>query len=445
MKTVVITSYHPHITRNILQAGVLDLVVASGARVVLLVPPKKVEYFTETFADRGVIIEGVEVPKKTFEGAILLFGFGLFNINNRVVRGWKENNWFLYVSSILINKTLSHFPFLRAWLRAVASQYLVTDVLDPLFEKYDPDLVVTTDSFFRDDRAICITAKKHGIKTIGMIRSWDNATTKGVFLCSPDKVTVPNLVLKDELMSIHRVPESMITVTGWPHYDSAQKGPTVSREEFFASMGLDLKRKIILYGPGGNILYKHDHEIFVMLKRLVDSNAFSVPVQFLVRFPPGDDLDASSIENDPNFIIDKPGTNITGRKKESEMSVSDQAHLENTLHHTDLVLTLVSTLAIDGEVFGKPAVILGFDVPGANKQSVNTFSVRLHFRKLLNSGLATVARSEEEFVESINAHLSDPAFRSKEREELISRYAYKLDGKSAERVATVILEELGLS
>lgn len=441
MKTVAITSFHAHITRNILQAGVLELLLNTGTRVVLLVPPTKVEYFRKTFSDKEIFVEAVEIPKKTFEGAVMLFGFGLFNIQNRVVREWKEKKWFMYVFAVIINNTLAHIPILRTWLRTFASWYFASDVLDPLIEKYDFDLVVTTDSFYREDRAICISAKKRGIKTVGMIRSWDNATTKGVFMCNPDRVTVPNQVLKDELTSIHRVPANRVTVTGWPHYDSAKNEATVSKEAFYTSMGLDPSKKTILYGPGGVILYKHDREVLVMLKRLVDTNAFSVPVQFLVRFPPGDELDTSPIEGDPNFIIDKPGTNITGRKKESEMTVSDQEHLENSLHHVDLVLTLVSTLAIDGTVFGKPVVILGFDVPGTNKQSVSTFSVRLHFRKLLASGLVTVPKSEAEFVKNINAYLESPNLHNKERLELISRYAYALDGKSAQRVVDVILEE----
>lgn len=442
MKTVAITCFHAHITRNILQAGVLDRLIDAGVQVVLLVPSKKVEYFNEVFARESVIIEGVDIPKKSLESMVMLFGFGLFNIQNRVVREWKEKKWFMYAASVLINNTLAHFPILRVWLRALASEYLVTDVLDPIFKKYTPGVVVTTDSFYREDRAICITAKKRDLRTIGMIRSWDNATTKGVFLCSPHRITVPNQVLKEELMSIHRVDGDIVTVTGWPHYDSAKNGPYVSKEEFYSSMGLDPERKTILYGPGGNILYKHDPEVFAMLKRLVDSGAFSSPVQFLVRFPPGDDLDASIIEGHPNFIIDRPGTNITGRKKESEITTKDQEHLENTLHHSDLVLTLISTLVIDGAVFGKPSVIISFDVPGATKQSVSTFSVRLHFRKLLASGLVTAPKNEDELVESVNAYLSDPNFRKEEREELVSRYTYKVDGKSAERVANVILEEI---
>ena len=264
-------------------------------------------------------------------------------------------------------------------------------------------------------------------------------------MCSPDRIIVPTQVLKEELVSIHHVQPNIIAVTGWPHYDGALNPPTMSKDEFYVSMGLDPKRRTILYGPGGEILYKHDREILTVLKRLVDADAFSAPVQFLVRFPPGDVLDVSPIEGDPHFIIDKPGTNITGRKKESEISMNDQAHLENSLHHVDIVLTLVSTLAIDGTVFGKPVVILGYDVPGTTKQSVLTFSVRMHFRKFLASGLITVAKSEKEFVESINAYLNNPNFRTREREELISRYAYKIDGKSSERVAAVILEELAYS
>lgn len=442
MKTIMITCFHPHITRNVLQAGVLDRILETGVLVVLLVSPKKIEYFQTIFPDERVSVEGVTVPKKKIEGVIMLFAFALFNIQNRVVREWKERKVFLYVMAVLINNTLAYIPFLRSWLRIFASQYLVTNAIDTLLEKYKPGLVITTDTFFREDRAISITAKQRGIKTVGMIRSWDNATTKGLFLCKPDLITVPNQALKDELISIHHVEESEIVVTGWPHYDSIQKGPYISREEFLTSIGLDPKRKTILYAPGGEILYKHDREVLAMLKCLVDTDAFSVPVQFLVRLPPSDVLDTSPVENHPNFFIDIPGTNITGRKKDSEISIEDQKHLENSLHHVDLVLTLVSTIALDGAFFGKPAVIIGFDAPGANTQSVETFATRLHFKKLLTSDLVEVPRSLSELVATIDANLIDPTLYKDKREKLIAQYAYKLDGKSAERVASAVFKEL---
>lgn len=443
MKTIFITSFHQHTSRNILQAGVLRLILDSGARVVLLVPIAKVEYFTKTFVGRNVSIEGVSIPKKVFEGMVMLFAFGLFNIKNRVVRDWKNKGWWhLYGAVIVINGTFAHLPITRIWLRDIASHYLVTRAIDPLIEKYKPDLVVTTDSFHRDDRAVCITAKKRGIKTVAMIRSWDNATTKGVFLCNPDHITVPTAVLKDELVAIHRVREGIITVTGWPHYDSVLAGSHVSRAQFFTKMGLNPKLKTILFAPGGEILYKHDREVLTMLKRLLDSGSFSYPVQFLVRLPPSDIVDTSPVDGDARFIIDVPGTNVTGRRKENEMSPDDNAHLEDTLRHVDMVLTLVSTMAIDGAVFGKPVVIIGFDAPGATRQSVRSFAVRLHFRKFLNFGLLTVPRSEDEFVESVNAYLKDPSLHTRERAEIVSRYAHALDGKSAKRVAETVLREL---
>lgn len=442
MKTIFITCFHAHISRNVLQAGVLQRLCTPDVRVVILVPLAKQEYFTNALSNLPVVVEGVSIPEKRFESLIMLFAFGLFNIQNRVVRDWKRKKPLMYTAAVLINHTLAHIPVTRAWLRACASQYLVTDVLDPLFLKYQPDLVVTTDSFYREDRAISITAKRRGIKTVGCIRSWDNATTKGVFLCSPDMVTVPTQVLKDELIDIHRVPADRITVTGWPHYDSVGSAPHVSRETFYTSLGLDPTRKTILFGPGGEILYQHDRQVLEMLKRLVDANAFAVPVQFLVRFPPGDVLDASPVEEHPHFIIDKPGTNVTGRKKESEITPEDNAHLEDSLYHSDIVLTLVSTLVIDGSVFDKPVVVLGFDVPGATAQSVTSFSVRLHFRKILGSGLLSVPKNEREFVDTMNAYLINPILNSEKRAELVSRYAYALDGRSAERMAEVILSAL---
>ena len=45
MKTILITSFHPLISRNILFSPVLDLLRASGVRVVVIGRTKKKEFF----------------------------------------------------------------------------------------------------------------------------------------------------------------------------------------------------------------------------------------------------------------------------------------------------------------------------------------------------------------------------------------------------------------
>ena len=440
MKTVFITSFHPLISRNILETEVLARLEAS-VRVVILVPEKKVEFFRTQFASPHVIIEGVTVPKKRFEDAVHLVSFGLVGVENHVVRGWKtEGRYVKYLVAILLHRFFSGVRVLHTLLRGIARAYLRTDVFEALFDAYSPDLVFATDTFDRADRALIFEARRKGIRTVGMLRSWDNPTTKGVLLAEPDHLIATNEVVKEEMETIHHVLPQNITVTGVPHYDCALPG---SRETFFASLGLDPEKKTILFAPGGKILYKHDDEFLRLVQKGLDAGRLGPNVQWLVRLPPGDKIDASPIVGDTRFVIDDPGTNVTGYKKENELTHEDNQRLVDSLGHADVIVTLASTMAIDGMVLGKPIVIAGFDPKPGLPDSVHKFAQYVHLKKFLGTGLVTVASTDDEFFAVLRAYLEHPERDSEEREALVERYAYKLDGKSSERVAACIVRALG--
>src|SRR3989344_3798332 len=49
------------------------------------------------------------------------------------------------------------------------------------FDKYQPDLIFATDVFNIDDVHFLAEAHHRDIATVGMVRSWDNITNKGLF------------------------------------------------------------------------------------------------------------------------------------------------------------------------------------------------------------------------------------------------------------------------
>lgn len=207
-------------------------------------------------------------------------------------------------------------------------------------------------------------------------------------------------------------------------------------------MGLRTDRKTILFAPGGSILYLHDREMLVMLKRMLDAGMFGENVQFLVRCPPGDNIGTEPIEGDDRFVVDRPGIKLTSRRKDSEMTAGENDRLNNSLYHSDAVLAVVSTIAIDGQVFGKPVIIIGFDPPGANKDSVLRLGKEPHIKKIVATGLLPVARSEKELSSLVQKSLADPMWNMGDRDTLLRRYAYSIDGSSAKRVSTSVLNVL---
>ena len=59
MKTVLLTSFHPFVSRNILSAPFFELLKKSGLRIVIVVPEKKIGFFEREYSNENVIICGV--------------------------------------------------------------------------------------------------------------------------------------------------------------------------------------------------------------------------------------------------------------------------------------------------------------------------------------------------------------------------------------------------
>lgn len=443
MKTILITSFHPLISRNILSAGVLKRLLDENIRIVLLVPQKKVQFFREHFIDKAVIIEGCEGLEKIGIRFFELVSLSLVGSENHIVYGWKtDGRYFRYYLAKVLYLLFSRFLFPRKILRWIFQIFYARNFAEDLFQKYNFDLVFATDIFGYEDSATLNTAKRHNVKTIGMVRSWDNATTKGVLLARPEQIIVTNGVLKKELEALHQFEEKSITITGIPHYDQMLDAPKISREDFFQEAGLHPERKTILFAPGGSIIYSHDRELLDLLQKSIEEQHFAHDVQIIVRFPPGDTVDVSTIEDDERFIIDRPGTGTTGKRKENEMSAKDNEHLMHSIHYSDVVVTLASTMIIDGMAMGKPVVVIGFDPQENLSDRISKFMRYPHLKKLLGSGLVTISADAKNFARDINRYINDPSLHIVQRKEIIRRYAYKLDGGAAVRVAEHVLKML---
>ncbi len=111
---------------------------------------------------------------------------------------------------------------LLRWVIRCCDRALPTDpALDAFIRDRQPDLVIVTplietgspqSAYLRSARAL-------GIRTCLCVYSWDNLTNKGLIHDPLDLVTVWNPMMKDEAVSLHRVPADRVVVTGAAPYD----------------------------------------------------------------------------------------------------------------------------------------------------------------------------------------------------------------------------------
>jgi len=451
MRTIFISSFHSLISRNILSTDALKVLGSQeDVRAIIFVPNHKKEYFEKYFKKENVIIEGVNTNFNISKDKLFsLLASSL--INTAGVRLRQERNllrtkkypryFFVRALAIIFGKS----RFIKKLVRFSDYRLMEKRIFERYFEKYNPRLVFVTDMFGLADLKLLATAKARGIPTVGMIRSWDNITNKGLFRLMPDKLVVHNELIKEEAILYEAVSSCNILVTGMPQFDEYLVGMRSTRREFFQKIGADFSKRLILFAPFGNRFHDADWQILQILKESITSKLIPSDVQFLVRFPPGDDVNLASFAPSKDFIIDRPGVSFQkGIFNDREMSPQDSLHLGDSLFHSNLVINYASTISIDAAVFDKPIILISFD--GWEKrsyiESIKRFYDCDHMKAITKGSCCRIAHSKEDLVFWINRYLEDPAIDRGGREKLVREQLRYVDGKSGERLAKFLLKSI---
>jgi hypothetical protein len=431
-KKIFITSFHPLVSRNILSSGILDKLNSSGFKVVILVPREKKDFFEKSFANEGVVVEGVVFKSGRREAFFRYISFACLRTETLKIKRKTEMGGSGAISSLFFANRIG--VGLLRFLEKITYKH---DIFGTLFEKYKPEKVFSTDMQSELDIALIHEAKKRNIKTVGMIRSWDNLTSKGLIRVIPGKLLVWNEIVRTEAQKYHYIKDPLISIVGIVHYDSYKDLKETSREDFIKKIGGDVSKKTALLVPIGDRYLKEntvDRDIVKILSEILPLN-----FQILVRLPPGDFV--RELENKENkferikVLFDRATKNFENIKM-TEIGKQDDEHLVNTLRNVDIVISGPSTMAIDSVVFDKPTVLFGFD--GYQKRpyldSIRRYYDYDNFVPVIESGGVRLAKSVEEFKELVNSAINNPSKDHDFRMCLVDMEASVFYGKCLERL-----------
>ncbi|MDP3661263.1 MAG: hypothetical protein Q8R17_00145 [bacterium] len=443
MKTIIITSFHPFVSRNILSAPFFGMLKkAPGARIVIVCPEKKKDFLQKEYGAVNVFVEGVPGRIRRLDAffkdlATAAVRTRSLTIMQKMRIGF-ERPW-------LIRALRPFALFLRPLIPFLYRLIMPKNAYAELFEKWKPLLVFSTDVFGSADSRITNEAKCRGIATIGMVRSWDNLTTKGGFRVIPDTLVVNNEIVKREAVEIHNISPKIIRVVGVPHYDR-YKCPNLNA---LKAEWLVRGKRIILYSPLGDRIIKvgdgevgrgFDDGMIRLLARVIPDSHI-----LFVRMPPTDTvfLDEKTMPN--NVVIERPGTRFgDGGKaiKVTELSAADDIRLVETICGSDIVLTVFSSIAVDALVLGKTVILLGCDPkPTPFWKSVARLHELDHIQPLVAEGIPAVYDIPA-LRSALFRLLENPDADQKAQEQVANEQAYGNDGRASERLLEVVLSAI---
>lgn len=448
-KTIFITISQALLIRNILRSGGFELLRQSDFAMVIFLYCKEVpEYIQKEFSGEDITL----IPMYHFSVSRLHHWFILFTHfliwNKTMKRYFRYGKGYLEKSRVtawlylLLLRICSSIPALKKfvrWAEALFFDECYTSI-EKYFDDYKPDIVFSTSITSKMDIPFLKAGKRRGIPTVTMPKSWDNVT-KMYFRFIPDYFLVQNEYLKDRLVILQNVPSDRIIVVGFPQFDwYVRKDIIRSREEHLTKMGLDPKLPLIFFGSQG-IWYDKDYTIAEKIYEWIETDALVKPCQMLVR------PHFTNVKSTPfNRFKHKPRVAFDDSYHISDVFVDnwdplvpEMIDFANTLYHTDVMVIILSTLALDGACFDKPIINTLFGAKYRGKEDVTPYMPYTeHYSWVLETEGTTLAHSFEQLKEALNMYLLDSKIKAKERTALRERVCYKVDGLSSKRMVDAL-------
>jgi hypothetical protein len=447
---------HGFQARNLLQTDVLPLLLEAGYEVTIIGPASGRAEFQRAFQKPGVHFSQVAAKPgrlSNFFGAVRRYALAnpqrnaTYNLfNEEFLRSKKPR----YVVLRALNRLLGRRRALRDGWTTLESALIPGREVEAALRAASPALLVTgTPGTEHLDALLLRAARRLGIPTLCVVLSWDNLTSKGHMAVRPDRLVVWNERMRKEAVELHDYSPEAVDVAGVAHFDVyARPEQQLTRSAVCRRLGLDTGRKILVFGTVSPYLFRYNLEVAELLARAITDGRISPAAQLVIRLHPqsisgiyADDLEGYRRLRDRYaglVALDLPQVIDSGLQW--ALPDDEMVWLASLLRWADVCLTVASTLAIDAALGDTPVVGIAFD--GVQRlpypRSIRRAYDYTHYRPLVETGGLRLAETEDQMIELVNRYLVKRDLDSDGRARIVREQAWRVDGRSGERVAQLI-------
>ncbi len=475
-KKIFISADHGMAIIYFLQSDVIPSLLAAGIEVVLLTDEALVENLTQRNAQPGLTFASLRIkdatryantvqPRKQWLLAYLRRVGGSWRINgeaqtSHIWEVWAENSWKfrlgVWLPAALATLILRSSRTARqALVRAQAK--FTPNLYSDLFEKYQPDLVIASTPGWRIDRYLLREAAAKGIPTMTVIVGWDTPSSYAVRGAPVEWATCWSQEQQDELVYGSDWNPERVNIGGIPSYDGYfRQSWRMPREDYFRLHGLDPNRKLISYACSF-VHFAPNYPNVEALARLVESDTLAEPSQLLIRLHP------SHFQDKPRIFAEEREKIHALEQKYPHVHVvrpvalggslgyyggEDMDEKSSMMAHSDVFVTVYSTMVVETAVHDTPIVAAVIDTPGGWKvpgkfslslKEIGNWPTHQRFRE---AKAGRVAATENELRDVLNAYLENPALDAAERQAFIEKEITYTDASAGKRTAEFILKVL---
>lgn len=312
--------------------------------------------------------------------------------------------------------------------------------------KNPPAVLVTTGPFQFEQPAIVANAKRLGIRTLALIPSWDNISTKNRMVLKCDGYLAWSERTRDELHEYYPFTRNRpVYVIGAPQFDVFFQDRFVqSREEFCASQGIRADAPIILYAIGSPNFLRGEHYGALHLAERIARGELG-DVQMIVRPHPihdNEEMVELFRRFAPRIVVQrtaKAGTSLTARSQD-EGQITEWV---SSFRYANVVVNLSSTVTVDAAIFDRPIVNLDYDpAPGQKDQElIKEINHRwTHFKPVAESGGVCLVNDNNELTQAVMTYLQHPEKHREGRRWIVDHVCGQADGRCGERMARAVID-----
>lgn len=456
-KTIFLSIYNGIRAKNFFHTDTYrELVKDPVIRLVVAIPSSKYDFYRQSFPQTNVVFEPLDIVSEPWFGRLLAeIAFNAFGTRTIVFKQkleyWRYKKLTRFLFKRAINIMLTPFQkSVRCIIRWLDVHFVAIDPeVSALLDRYKPDLILAPDIVFPLDRIFLRTAACKGYMVIGLTRSWDNLTSKGVIQILPDKLILHTTRMKRQAVELVGMPEKDIFVSGPPDYDKYFKPLGITKDDFRTQLGIPAGRRIILFSP----FYDESTEsAMLMINALIHAiNNHRIPedVQIVVRYRPATpEMVSDQIESSNHLTITKPCSHFFKVKnraqaptKDWEFSESDVDLLVHSIAFSDIVISTYSTITIDAAAADRPIIGIRFDADPFTLPQHSVLKIadaHDHYRELEEGGGVRLVHSNDELIDAINFYLEHPEADREARKKIVRDQVEFTDGLNGKRAADFI-------
>ncbi len=342
----------------------------------------------------------------------------------------------------------------RRAFRWLQSALFTPDLYGDLLDRYQPALIVSNTAGWRLDQYLLREAHRRNIPLMLAVVGWDNPSSQGLPGAFVRYANVWSEIHRRELTEgVDWAPDA-IHIGGMPLYDGYLDGRwLLSREAYFSLHGLDPQRKLISFAATALSVTPNAHLVQI-LADLVGSDALPEPAQLLIRLHPNHFKDFPHYREDarqiyaiaeryPQVHIVEPRAVAGGLERYSGEDYPEKASM---LQHSDVLVTIYSTMVVEAALHDTPFVSACIESP-QGWQAQGKFWVPLReiptwptAARVNALGAGRTVFSAAALREAVAAYLQDPSLDAENRRRFIAQELTWLHGEATEKTADFIYQ-----